>query len=77
MLNDNRIRVLIAHNIPLVAAGLKAAFSTRQDFGIVGGRDTDDASPVDAATVAVTDLEEGIRRLTAQCRGGVSGADPL
>ena len=30
MLNDDRIRVLIAHNNPLVAAGLEAAFSTRR-----------------------------------------------
>ena len=54
MSNDDRIRVLIAHNNPLVAAGLEAAFSTQQDFHIVGCRDTDDASLLDAAAVAVT-----------------------
>ena len=70
MLNDDRIRVLIAHDNPLVAAGLEAAFSTQQDFHIVGCRDTDDASPVDAATVAVTDFEGGTRRLAARCEGG-------
>ena len=68
MLNDDRIRVLIAHNSPLVAAGLRAAFSTQQDFHIVGCRDTDDTSLVDAATVAVTDFEGGTQRLAAQCR---------
>ena len=70
MLNDDRIRVLIAHNSPLVAAGLRAAFSTQQDFHIVGCRDTDDASPGAAATVAVTDFEGGTRRLAAQCGDG-------
>jgi DNA-binding NarL/FixJ family response regulator len=69
-LNDDRIRVLIAHNNPLVAAGLEVAFSTQQGFHVVGCRDTDDASPVDAATVAVTDFEEGTQRLVAQCGGG-------
>jgi len=69
MLNDDRIRVLIAHNNPLVAAGLEAAFSTRRDFHIVGCSDTDDASLADAATtVAVTDFEGGTQRLAAQCR---------
>jgi hypothetical protein len=67
MLNDDRIRVLIAHANPLVAAGLEAAFGTQQDFHIVGCRDTDDASLVDAATVAVADFEGGTRRLAAQC----------
>jgi DNA-binding NarL/FixJ family response regulator len=70
MSNDDRIRVLIAHNNPLVAAGLEAAFSTQQDFHIVGCRDTDDTTLVDdAATVAVTDFEGGTQRLAAQCRG--------
>jgi DNA-binding NarL/FixJ family response regulator len=68
MLNDDRIRVLIAHDNPLVAAGLEAAFSTRRDFHIVGCRDTDDASLADAATVALTDFEGGTQRLAAQCR---------
>jgi DNA-binding NarL/FixJ family response regulator len=67
MLNDDRIRVLIAHDNPLVAAGLEAAFSTQQDFHIVRCRDPDDASPVDAATVAVTDIEGGTQRLAAHC----------
>jgi DNA-binding NarL/FixJ family response regulator len=70
MLNDDRIHVLIAHNNPLIAAGLEAAFGTQQGFHIVGCRDTDDASPVDAATVAVTDFEGGTQRLAAQCGGG-------
>jgi DNA-binding NarL/FixJ family response regulator len=70
MLNDDRIRVLIAHDNPLVAAGLEAAFSTQKDFHIVGCRDADDASPVYAATVAVTDFEAGTQRLAAQCEGG-------
>jgi DNA-binding NarL/FixJ family response regulator len=69
MSNDDRIRVLIAHNNPLVAAGLEAALSTQQDFHIVGCRDTDVRSRVDAATVAVTDFEGGTQRLAAQCRG--------
>jgi DNA-binding NarL/FixJ family response regulator len=68
MLNDDRIRVLIAHNNPLVAAGLEAAFCTRQDFHIVGCRDTDNVSLADVATVAVTDFEGGTQRLAAQCR---------
>ena len=74
MLNDDRIHVLIAHDSPLVAAGLEAAFGTQQDFHIVGRRETDDVAPVDAATVAVADFEGGTRRLAAQrgaqCGGG-------
>jgi DNA-binding NarL/FixJ family response regulator len=70
MLNDDRIRVLIAHDNPLVATGLEAAFGTQQDFHIVGRRETDDVSHVDATTVAVTDYEGGTRRLAAQHRGG-------
>jgi two-component system, NarL family, response regulator len=70
MLNDDRIRVLIAHNNPLIAAGLEAAFSTQQGFHIVGCRDTDDASPVGAAAVAVTDFEGGTQRLAARYGGG-------
>jgi DNA-binding NarL/FixJ family response regulator len=70
MLNDDRIHVLIAHDNPLVAAGLEAAFGTQQDFHIVGRRETDDVSHVDATTVAVTDYEGGTRRLAAQHRGG-------
>jgi hypothetical protein len=70
MLNDERIRVLIAHNNPLIAAGLEAAFSTQQGFHIVGCRDTDDASLLDAAAVAVTDFEGGTQRLAARYGGG-------
>ena len=70
MLHNDRIRVLIAHNNPLVGAGLEATFSTQQDFQVVGCCDTDDASRVDAATVAVTDFEGGTQRLAAQCGGG-------
>src|SRR3984957_17076523 len=70
MLKDHSIHVLIAHDNPLVAAGLEAAFGTQQDFHIVGRRETDDASPVSVATVAVADFEGGTRRLAAQCRGG-------
>ena len=70
MLNDDRIHVLIAHDNPLVAAGLEVAFGTHQDFHIVGRRETDDVSPVDAATVAVTDYEGGTRWLAAQRGGG-------
>jgi DNA-binding NarL/FixJ family response regulator len=69
MLNDDRIHVLIAHANPLVAAGLEAAFGTQQDFHIVGRPETDDASPVSVATVAVADFEGGTRRLAAQCGG--------
>ena len=69
MLNDDRIHVLIAHANPLVAAGLGAAFGTQQDFHIVGCRETDDVSPVDAATVAVTDYEGGTQRLAAHRAG--------
>jgi DNA-binding NarL/FixJ family response regulator len=69
MLNDDRIRVLIAHNNPLIAVGLEAAFSKQHDFYIVGCRDTDHGSPFDAATVAVTDFEGGTQRLAAQGRG--------
>jgi DNA-binding NarL/FixJ family response regulator len=72
MLNDDRIQVLIAHDNPLVAAGLEAAFGTQEDFHIVGRSETDDVSPVDAATVAVTDYEGGTRRLAAQ-RGAQRG----
>jgi DNA-binding NarL/FixJ family response regulator len=71
MLNDDRIHVLIAHDNPLVAAGLAAAFGTQQDFHIVGRRETDDdVSPVDAATVAVTDYEGGTQWLAAHRGGG-------
>jgi DNA-binding NarL/FixJ family response regulator len=69
MLNDDRIHVLIAHDNPLVAAGLAAAFRTQRDFHIVGCRETDDVSSDDAVTVAVTDYEEGTRRLAAQPGG--------
>jgi DNA-binding NarL/FixJ family response regulator len=69
MLNDDRIHVLIAHANPLVAAGLEAAFGTQQDFHIIGRLETDDASAVSAATVAVADFEGGTRRLAAQCGG--------
>ena len=72
MLNDDRIQVFIAHGNPLVAAGLEAAFGTQEDFHIVGRRETDDVSSVDAATVAVTDYEGGTRRLAAQ-RGARCG----
>jgi DNA-binding NarL/FixJ family response regulator len=70
MLNDDRIHVLIAHDNPLVAVGLEAAFGTQQDFHIVGHRETDDVSTVDAATVAVTDYEGGTQWLEAQGAGG-------
>ena len=74
MLNDDRIHVLIAHDNPLVAAGLEAALGTQQDFRIVGRLEADEVSPVDAATVAVTDYEGGTRQLAAQrgaqCEGG-------
>jgi DNA-binding NarL/FixJ family response regulator len=66
MLNHDRIDVCIAHENPLVAAGLEAAFGTQPDFHIVGRHETDDVSPVDPATVAVTDYEGGTRRLAAQ-----------
>ena len=69
-MNDDRIHVLIAHDNPLIAAGLEATFGTQQDFYIVGRRETDDVSPVGAATVAVTDYEGGTRRLAAQPAGG-------
>ena len=69
MLNDDRIHVIIAHDNPLVAAGLEAAFGMQQDFHIVERRATDDVSPVDAAMVVVTDYEGGTRLLAAQ-RGG-------
>ena len=74
MLIDDRVHVLIAHDNPLVAAGLEATFGMQQDFYIVGRRETDNVSPVDAATVAVTDYEEGTRRLVAQ-RGAQCGGD--
>ena len=70
MLNDDRTHVLIAHDNPLVAVGLEAAFGTHQDFHIVGRCETDDVSPVDVATVAVTDYEGGTRRLAAKRQGG-------
>jgi DNA-binding NarL/FixJ family response regulator len=70
MLNDDRIHVLIAHDNPLVTVGLEAAFGTQQDFHVVRRRETDDVSPVDAATVAITDYEGGTRRLAAQRGGG-------
>ena len=74
MLTDARIHVLIAHDNPLVAVGLEAAFRMQQDFHIVGSRETDDISPGDTATVAVADYEGGTRRLAArrgaQCGGG-------
>jgi DNA-binding NarL/FixJ family response regulator len=70
MLNDERIHVLIAHDNPLIAAGLEAAFGARQDFYIVGRRESDDVSPLDAATVAVTDYEGGTRWLAAQRGSG-------
>jgi DNA-binding NarL/FixJ family response regulator len=70
MLNDDRIHVLISHDNPLVAAGLEAAFVMQQDFHIVGRRETDDVSPVDAGTVAVTDYEGGTRRLAVQRGAG-------
>jgi DNA-binding NarL/FixJ family response regulator len=66
MLNDDRIHVLIAHDNPLIAAGLEAAFGARHDFYIVGRGETDGLSPLDAATVAVTDYEGGTRWLAAQ-----------
>src|ERR1700678_233844 len=69
MLNDDRIRVLIAHSNPLVAAGLEAACSTQQDFYIVRCRDSVEASLVDAVTVAVMDFEGGTQRLAAQWGG--------
>jgi DNA-binding NarL/FixJ family response regulator len=72
MLNDGRIQVLIAHDNPLIAAGLEAAFGTRQDFYIVGRGETDDLSHLDATTVAVTDYEGGMRWLAAQ-RGAQCG----
>jgi DNA-binding NarL/FixJ family response regulator len=70
MLNDERIHVLIAHDNPLVAAGLEATFGMQQGFYIVGRRETHDVSPVNAGTVAVTDYEGGTRRLAAQRGGG-------
>ena len=70
MLNDDRIHVLIAHENPLVAAGLEAAFGTQQDFHIVERRETGDVSPVNAATVAVSGYEGGTLRLAAQCSSG-------
>ena len=73
MLNEDRIQVLIAHDNPLVAAGLEAAFGQQQDFRIVGRCETDDVSPGDAATVAVADYEGGTRRLAAQ-RGAQCGS---
>jgi DNA-binding NarL/FixJ family response regulator len=72
MLNDGRIQVLIAHDNPLIAAGLEAAFGMRQDFYIVGRGETDDLSPLDVATVVVTDYEGGTRCLAAQ-RGAQCG----
>src|SRR3984957_8569955 len=70
MLKDHSIHLLIAHENPLVAAGLEAAFGTQQDFHIVGRRETDDVSPISAATVAVSGYEGGTLRLAAQCRSG-------
>jgi DNA-binding NarL/FixJ family response regulator len=69
MLNDERIHLLIAHDNPLVAVGLEAAFGTQQDFCIVGRRETDDVLPAEPATVAVADSEGGMR-LAAQCGRG-------
>jgi DNA-binding NarL/FixJ family response regulator len=66
MLNNDRIHVLIAHDNPLVAAGLQAALGTQHDFYIVERRDTDDLLPLDVTRVAVTDYEGGTRWLAAQ-----------
>jgi DNA-binding NarL/FixJ family response regulator len=41
----------------------------QQDFCVVGRRESDDVLPIDVATVAVTDSEEGMR-LAAQCGRG-------
>jgi DNA-binding NarL/FixJ family response regulator len=66
MLNDDTIHVLIAHDNPLIAAGLEAAFGMRQDFQIVRHCASDDVLPLAPATVAVTDYEGGTRWLAAQ-----------
>jgi DNA-binding NarL/FixJ family response regulator len=72
MLNDDRIHVLIAHDNPLIAAGLEAAFGARQNFYVVRRGETDDWPTLDTATVAVTDYEGGTRWLAAQ-RGAQCG----
>jgi DNA-binding NarL/FixJ family response regulator len=66
MLTDDRIHVLIAHENPLVAAGLEAAFGSRQGFHVVGRRETGDVAPVDTATVLIADYERGTRGLKGE-----------
>jgi DNA-binding NarL/FixJ family response regulator len=66
MLNGEKIDVLIAHETPLIAAGLAAAFGARQEFRVA---QPDDPRERRSVSIAVTDYKHGIGFLTSQWRG--------
>lgn len=69
MFNDEKIRVLIAHGNPLVAAGLEAAFGAREDFQLiercVPAAVLESIARLDPADIAVTDYDAGTRVMHA------------
>jgi DNA-binding NarL/FixJ family response regulator len=52
-----KVTVLIAHDSPLLAAGLAAAFRTREEIEVIAGG----AAPARAADVIVADFDSGVK----------------
>ena len=69
MQSDEKIQVFIAHGNPLVAAGLQAAFSAREDLRVIEccGPDAvlDAAECVASPIIAVADWHSGMRVMAA------------
>lgn len=61
MRHDEKICVQVAHNNPLVSAGLRAAFAAHEDFDLV------DESRFGSADVVVTDCAAGLDVMLTHC----------
>jgi DNA-binding NarL/FixJ family response regulator len=65
MLSNAKIKVLIAHADPLIAAGLESALGRMREFEIIG-RD----ARQQIADVAIADYESGLRLMSGRSAGG-------
>jgi DNA-binding NarL/FixJ family response regulator len=68
MLNGNRLKVLIAHAHPLVAAGLEATLRAGEEFRVTGRRELEGSTKRSSVSIAVTDYKCGTNPLSSQPR---------
>lgn len=71
---SEKLQVLVAHKVPVVAAGLEVALRAQPDFTVVAANADPDGLPsgdsLDSVRVAVTDCETGLQLLSGRRRGG-------